>query len=291
MSKRLAVLSTTTVVLVYILLLVGAAVRSMGAGMACPDWPTCNGEWIPPFDPLVFAEWFHRLLVLIVSMLVFIQAALIGATKELRGRLGILAIASVLLLLIQAILGAVTVFENNSPVTVTLHLLVAAIFFAVIIRIRSKQSSTLHVVQDGKTFPTFRRHVYMSLVLVFIQLGLGGMVSSSHAGLVCPDFPMCNGQWLPAMTGLVGLQMMHRFMAYAVVLIIIGTFAVSRKAGLTTGNKRLVKGCLTVVILQFLIGVGLIHAKIPIPMSVAHLGLAMLLWGMLTALVYGIRRN
>lgn len=290
MTKTMPRLATTLVVLVYVLLLVGATVRVMGAGMACPDWPTCNGEWIPPFDLLVFAEWFHRLLVLVVSVLILIQVVIVVFSKELRSRIGALTLTTVLLLILQAALGAITVFQNNSPVSVTVHLLVAALFFATLIWTRCKLAQPLQVVQNGKTFPVFCSHVWMSLIFVFVQIGIGGMVSSSHAGLVCPDFPACNGDWFPSMTGLVGLQMAHRFLAYAVVLLVIGTFFMSRSKGLAPRNKRLTRGCLIVVIIQLLFGIGLIHAKLPLPMSVAHLGLAMLLFGLLTGLAYGIKK-
>lgn len=291
MNSLTSKLSGVLVVFVYILLLVGATVRVMGAGMACPDWPTCNGEWIPPFDPLVFAEWFHRLLVLVVSVLIVLQATIVASSKDLRARVGGLTLVAVFLLILQAALGAITVFENNSPISVTVHLVIAALFFATLIWTRCTLTQPLQVVQDGKTFPLFRSHVLMSLSLVFIQIGIGGMVSSSHAGLVCPDFPMCNGDWFPSMTGLVGLQMTHRYMAYAVALLVVGTFFMARRAGLTPRNKRLTRGCLIVVITQLLIGIGLIHAKLALPMSVAHLGLAMLLFGLLTGLAYGTRRT
>ncbi len=294
MTKTIPRLASTLVVFVYVLLLIGATVRTMGAGMACPDWPTCNGQWLPPFDPLVFAEWFHRLFVVLVSVMTLVLAISIWSSKLFRGTLGGLSLVAVLLLVAQAALGAITVFQNNSPPTVTIHLLLGTTFFALLIWIRRKA----HAVATGSNpIPLstpktrlFRNHVLVSLLLLFIQIGLGGMVSSSHAGLVCPDFPKCNGLWMPPLVGLVGLQMFHRYMAYAVLLIIIGTTAIGRRAILDGTDRRLTKFCLAAVILQVLLGVGLIHAKLPIPMSVAHLGVAMLLVGLLTGLAYGTRR-
>lgn len=290
MTSLISKLSSALVALVYLLLLVGATVRVMGAGMACPDWPTCNGAWIPPFDPLVFAEWFHRLLVLVVSVLILAQAALVAFSKEIRARIGALTLAAVLLLFAQAGLGAITVFQNNSPSTVAAHLLLGAIFFGTIIWIRKAVDSPPVPPVDGRSFRVYKNHIIISLVIVFIQLGLGALVSSSHAGLVCPDFPTCNGLWWPPMVGPVALQMMHRYMAYAVVLMVVGTFFVGRKVTGGT-DRRMLKWMLATVIVQLLLGIGLIHAKIPQAMSVAHLGLAMLLWGLLVGLAYGLRRR
>lgn len=294
MTKTIPRLASALVVSVYILLLIGATVRTMGAGMACPDWPTCNGQWIPPFDPLVFAEWFHRLFVVLVSVMTLALAISIWSTREFRTTLGGLSLLAVLLLVAQAALGAITVFQNNSPPTVTLHLLLGTIFFALLVWIRRKANavatgSTPIPLSTPKT-RLFRNHVLVSLILLTVQIGIGGMVSSSHAGLVCPDFPKCNGMWLPPLVGPVGLQMFHRFMAYAVLLIIIGTSAIGRRAILDPIDRRLTKFCLIAVVVQVLLGIGLIHAKLPIPMSVAHLGVAMILIGLLTGLAYGTRR-
>lgn len=294
MNRFVPKLSTGLVVLIYFLLLTGATVRTMGAGMACPDWPTCNGQWIPTFEPLVFAEWFHRLCVILVSIVTLVLAVSIWTSRQLRPAMSGLVAVAIVLLLSQAAMGAITVFQNNSPITVTIHLLLGSALFALMIWIRRKAAS---IITGNVSLPTstpktrtFRNHILASLALMFVQIGLGGLVSSSHAGLVCPDFPTCDGLWFPPLEGLVGLQMAHRFMAYAIVLIVIGTMAVARRAVLDPGDRRLVGFSLAAVIIQMLLGVGLIHAKLPIPMSVAHLGVAMLLLGLLTGLAYGTRR-
>ena len=60
----------------------------------------------------------------------------------------------------------------------------------------------------------------LGTVLIYAQAVLGGMVSSSQAALVCPDWPTCRGEWFPALTGPVGLHMAHRYGAYALTLVL-----------------------------------------------------------------------
>src|SRR5439155_9038716 len=67
-TSRLALVTAT---LMFGLIVIGSIVRTTGSGLACPDWPLCQGQIVPPFQFNVLIEWFHRLVALLVSLLLF----------------------------------------------------------------------------------------------------------------------------------------------------------------------------------------------------------------------------
>lgn len=118
-----------------LLMLLGAYTSAIGAGLACPDWPTCYGTAVPflhpdvvsssPYTGLqIFAEWAHRGVAAIVGIGIIATAAL----AYRRGKPPLVrraAAVAVLLLPFQVILGGLTVTANLQPAVVTVHLGVA----------------------------------------------------------------------------------------------------------------------------------------------------------------------
>src|SRR5262245_10813234 len=100
-TSRLALVTAT---LMFGLIVIGSIVRTTGSGLACPDWPLCQGRIIPPFQFNVLIEWFHRLVALLVSLLLFATAASMFASREVRAALGGLAATAVALLFAQVLL-------------------------------------------------------------------------------------------------------------------------------------------------------------------------------------------
>ena len=230
-TRRLATGFFALAGVTYVLIVLGALVRAHGAGLACPDWPLCFGELIPRFDFKVAFEWGHRALAGSVGI-VFL--ALLGLTLRrpalrMRMRAGLLGAA--LLLGAQVVLGGLTVLELLARWTVTSHLVTGNAFALSLVllgrRLLRLAGGSPVDGFDAAGSPTAsqattaqRGWVSLAGALLALQVVLGGLVSSSYAGLACPDWPTCmNGEVFPTWSGVQGLHVLHRTLGYAVVVV------------------------------------------------------------------------
>ena len=122
----------------YVLMLLGAYTSAIGAGLSCPDWPTCYGTWIPflypeivaqsPYSALqIFAEWAHRSLAMIVGLLILLTAITAWKTQREHPAIVWSATLALAFLPVQVILGELTVTALLEPIIVTSHLGVATL--------------------------------------------------------------------------------------------------------------------------------------------------------------------
>lgn len=251
------------------LLVFGSTVRVHGAGLACPDWPLCFGEVVPAFDVKVYLEFGHRVVAGVVSLWFVAQSwilwkrGMLTASRLLR----ILVPAAAVVLAAQVVLGGLTVLELLAEWTVASHLVTGNTFAALLLltalALRDRAAETPAAVGGAS-----RALATLLLVLVPSQLVLGGLVAGSNAGLVCGTWPSCNGAgWFPTFSGLVGLQVTHRLVAYTLLGVALANVAVQwRRPALRTPAIAL----LGLVLLQAIIGITNVLMQLPVEITLAH---------------------
>ena len=284
-------LAFSTTVLMFGLIVLGSIVRTTGSGLACPDWPLCQGRLIPPFQFNVLIEWFHRLAALLVSLLLFATAGWVMVHPATRARLGALAALAVGLLLTQVLLGALTVWKLLSPSVVSSHLAVALLLFVTVLVL----ALTAYAESDPRVPGARMRPAGMlagfgiATALAYGQSLLGGVVSTSHAGLACPDWPACNGRWFPALSSLEGIHMLHRYGGYALAAAIVLVALRSRSApdaGVRAGGAA----ALGLTLVQIALGVWNVMSGTPPWLSALHLANAAAILAVLATTTHRVAR-
>ena len=207
MTRRYTLLAWTAAVCAYLLIVLGAVVRITGSGMGCGDhWPLCNGHLFPPLDDIgTVIEWSHRLVAALVSVLVAALAAYAWRLRHPARRIAYLAAG---LLVLQVLLGAVTVKLELPPWTVILHLGTAMLLLA-----------TLLVAASPPDHPFFLQPGTMALLsLAFVTILFGALTANLGAAAACTGFPLCNGALWPAGGALAHVHWTHRLLAYALAI-------------------------------------------------------------------------
>lgn len=277
-------LGVSTTLAMFGLIVVGSVVRTTGSGLACPDWPLCNGRLLPTESFNVFIEWFHRLLALIVSLMLFATAGWIWARRETRARLGGLAALAVALLFGQILLGALTVWKLLHPAVVSSHLAMALLLFGTVVAITQVAFAEADGGEPLAPRPAgLLPSVALGTALLYGQAVLGGMVSTNHAGLACPDWPTCYGSWFPPLEGGVALQMFHRWGAYLVTLVMLAVALRARTApdpGIRAGASM----AFGLTLSQVVLGVCNVFLGTPVWLSAMHLATAAALIALMVTL-------
>ncbi len=194
-------LGMLTIVAVYLVILVGGIVRASGAGMGCPDWPTCFGQWIPPtdesqlpanyheiyanrgyqntqFNPIkTWTEYANRLVGVSIGLLIFLTAW--SSRIFLKTDKSIFYLSSSVFVLVgfQGWLGSAVVASNLKPFMITLHMLLALLIVALLIyAIAKSQQPYLAQIDSSKISYRVHSMIKVAMGLTLIQVAMGTQV-------------------------------------------------------------------------------------------------------------------
>jgi cytochrome c oxidase assembly protein subunit 15 len=255
------------------LIVLGALVRAHEAGLACPDWPLCFGKVIPKMNLEVAFEWSHRVLAGTVSLLFVALAFAALRIPAARRVAGAWIGTAAAILAIQILLGALTVWQLLASWTVSSHLVAGNAFAVMLLLIAVRlRRSILPERELPPLPPAARTLVGASALLLLFQMVVGGLVSSTFAGLACPEWPTCNGgAWFPSARGAVGLHLLHRTNGYLVVGLLGATaLAIRRPAPLS----RAVLAAFLLSLTQVGVGVANVLLGLPVEVTGLHSALA-----------------
>lgn len=268
LARGYAVLLGFTVALIVL----GAAVRAHGAGLACPDWPLCFGRFVPSFDLRVGFEWAHR--VLAGSIALAFAGLAIATWRDPRSRAAcrVLLLGAAVLLGVQIVLGGLTVLLRLAPWTVTAHLITGNTFAVLLFVLHRRLVELARPRPAPEIGAAARGLTLVAFGLLFVQILLGGLVASGYAGLSCPEWPTCiAGAWFPTWRGPMGLHLAHRTHAYLVVACIAAAAWASRGS---SGLGRVLAVATGVALLQVAVGIANVLLELPVEVTVLHSGLA-----------------
>ena len=270
--------------LTFDLMLLGSAVRTMNAGLACPDWPLCFGKIIPKYHFGVYLEFIHRVIAGLVGIIYFLFFIKVCRKPQLK-KVKIFSLIGLFLLIAQIIMGGLTVLKLLEAVIVTLHLTLATAFLFTIFVMKKNleiKKNKISILKKNKFSFCFKTLIIFCVFLIFIQITLGGLVASTYSGVVCIDFPTCNGEYFPELKGPIGIQMIHRFGAYLLTTLTVTLFIMSlfcsKKIGLTQSQRVMTNQGFFLIVSQIFLGVMNLKYLIPPFLSVLHLAMALIIF-------------
>ncbi len=284
----------------------GAFVRLTNSGLGCPDWPGCYGKLSPqgalkeieeatkiqPFGPVTilkaWIEMIHRYLASILGILIGVISFISFYYKRCFNHSPYFTLMLFILTCIQGAFGAWTVIYSLMPIIVSIHLLLALCVLTLITILVERESLT--IVNISTAQKKLKSLMLIGVFLIFIQIFLGGWVSTNYATLSCSSFPMCQGSWFPDMNfkegfslirdlglsysgnlisqaSLVAIHWTHRNLAF---LVAIYTGILFCKFLKEPDLEKPAYFALLFLLIQFITGISIIFFRSPIFLALVH---------------------
>lgn len=264
------VLCATTVVL----LAAGALVTGTGSSLAVPDWPLAYGRLFPPMVGGILYEHGHRLIAAVVGLIAFLLAIWLWWAEPRRWVRWLAALA-LLTVILQALLGGITVLLLlPKPISIA-HALLAQLFFLLtVLLVQVTAPGWEGLLAVGRTRKASRAAMWSTLTLaaLLVELLLGAIVRHFEAGLAIPDFPLSFGRLVPPLSAFpVLIHFLHRVGAVLVTLLaVLAIASVLRRHG---GEPALRRPALALVWLlagQLLLGAAVIWTQRAVAITTLH---------------------
>jgi heme a synthase len=211
------------VLVTFALIVAGGVVRTTGSGDACPDWPLCFGQVIPPPQPRIWIEWTHRLITMLVYSSVLVLVIWVSLRYRADKLIFLGAWLAFFLLIVQIVLGGLVVILQVPPALVGIHLANALLILATLITVSLYAQRPWEGV-SAQSDPRLRRLIVLSAAAVYVLIFSGSVVTGTNSLVACLGWPLCNDGFLPSNV-FQAINLTHRYFAAAVGVLLIYTLA------------------------------------------------------------------
>src|SRR5437016_14025657 len=222
-SRGIHRLAVATAASTFVLLFVGGLVTSTGSALAVPDWPLSFGQVFPPMVGGVLFEHGHRLAATVVGCLTVVLA-LWTVVADARASVRALGLLALLAVVLQGVLGGITVLYKLPLAVSVTHACLAQTFFCLTVTLALVTGAGWAAARPRDVSPRLARLAALTTGLVFAQLVLGALMRHMGAGLAIPDFPLAFGRLVPPLaTPYITVHFAHRVGALAVAAAVAMT--------------------------------------------------------------------
>lgn len=188
----------------------GAVVTKTGSGLECGnEWPLCHGKLIPAYTVGSMIEYTHRLFSGLAGLLSL--ASMIAFWRYARNRRDLLVYAfmTLLFVIVQGGMGALAVIKSQSAAVMALHMGFSLIAFSSSLmlalgtkrRHEAGEYDPKMELQKQPVSKAFRNLTCFTAFYSYVVVYIGAFVSHTDSRGGCSGWPLCNGEWVPELSG------------------------------------------------------------------------------------------
>jgi len=293
----LKILAGFLLLLIFIQISLGSAVRLTGSGLSCPDWPLCYGLWFPDQDKLskitdvnyefyqIMLEWIHRFNAAIFIAPVTLLLFFVGLKATKNRKIKTILYSIMILLAMQGLMGGFTVFDKNSPWSVAAHLgfALGLMFLVIKIFLVSLRLKTI------KPLPNKNKKIfilYITILIVLATMLMGAIVSKSGSSLACDLWPQCSSDGDSLLQYNKIIHISHRFLAViSAIFIVLVVYNYNQiiKYKIISNIRNIL---ILLTTLQILLGAIVIFTELNLFIAMLHQSIAVLIFIVLSFLFW-----